>query len=610
MNINLREDETDAYVSFYLKYLEEVQQLNKKVMDVLNEVMQQAKYDKLQQMISKVTDAYTETIIGDIEKGTFVEWENSSGSLRSCLRTYRAGDAADAVCARIEGKMKELMFDTLKIEKADMVETANPLVSEYGFEEMEGVCKSAQSEIQSIKSEYLSQAAAKESDNDIYGTLSPLFAGISAKLEVFFEASLKGFVQLHEFVKEAAAKTQAGIEEAIAGNGGNRRTGDSGLAYGGMMGSGGAGNDPAINMIVSQNANSGNSDQYEELIKALREFKVDCSAPDLRQEYDEKIKKCMPNNNVQVSKSREEEKRYWRANRRTIGHATMFAILYWKNAKKRKAKCGFLNKDKERYIVKLSSNHAAECVDKLRQKVKEIEKICPKQCSSFLAIMNALGLSGSILSDSDVLNINLGRYRRKEVDSSWKDDVKKTNHGYWMSNYSDGSYYTRNCTKCVVAYEVRRRGYDVVAKRRERGDKLPFTNDPSGWPSAFEDVNGNTRNPDSINQNALDDAIDEIEIKMRNHGNGARAIVGIAQYDTWGNDCGGHVFIAEQIDGKTIFCDPQSGEWGEKNGFKFLSQLSEKIKHAQPPGSIRIEICMLRIDDMKITEKVLECCEG
>lgn len=54
MNINLREEETIQYMLFYQRYLEDVQTLNNKVMDVLNEVMQQSKYDKLQQMVKEL----------------------------------------------------------------------------------------------------------------------------------------------------------------------------------------------------------------------------------------------------------------------------------------------------------------------------------------------------------------------------------------------------------------------------------------------------------------------------------------------------------------------------------------------------------------------------
>ena len=213
MNINLREEETIQYISFYQRYLEDVQSLNNKVMDVLNEVMQQSKYDKLQQRIFGIIDAYMETIVNNIETGVFTTWKESEGSLRSCLRTYRAGTAADEVCAQIEQQMEDLMQDILKIEKADLIVTERPIVSEDGLEQLEDICRTAQTEIQNLKTEYASQVLSKELDNDIYGTLRPLIEGVATNIEAFFEASLNSFIELHEFVSGISVQLHNIAEE-------------------------------------------------------------------------------------------------------------------------------------------------------------------------------------------------------------------------------------------------------------------------------------------------------------------------------------------------------------------------------------------------------------
>ncbi len=201
MNINLREEATTQYISFYRGYLEDVKSLNNKVMDILNEVMQQSKYDKLQNMISQIIDAYMDTIVNNIKNGVFHTWQESEGSLRACLKMYRAGDAADEVCVQIEQQMEDLMQDILKIEKADLIVTERPIVSEEGLEQLEDICRTAQTEIQNLKTEYASQVSTKKSDNDIYGTLRPLIEGVAANMEAFFEASLNSFVELHEFIR-------------------------------------------------------------------------------------------------------------------------------------------------------------------------------------------------------------------------------------------------------------------------------------------------------------------------------------------------------------------------------------------------------------------------
>ncbi len=200
MNFSLREEDTEGYFSFYKRYLEEVQQLNKRITDELNEVMQASKYDKLQRRISGIIDAYMETIVNDIENGLFSNWVESNGSLRACLRMYRAGELADEVGAQIEQNMGDLMQDILKIEKVDVIITERPIVSEDGLERLEDVCRNAQTEIQNIKSEYISQVDNKKDENEIFGTLRLLFEGVSVNLESFFEASLNSFIELHEFV--------------------------------------------------------------------------------------------------------------------------------------------------------------------------------------------------------------------------------------------------------------------------------------------------------------------------------------------------------------------------------------------------------------------------
>lgn len=213
MKINLREEETTAYLSTYQNYLEEIQKLNKEVNDVLNEVMEQSKYDKLQNLISDIIDVYSETIIGNIEKGVFTVWKESKGSLRSCLRMYHAGELADNVCAQIEQKMNDIMQDILKIDKAEIIITERPIVSEDGLERLENICKSAQTQVLNIKTTYISLIDSKYEENEIYGTLKPLVVGVTANIQSFFEASLHRFEKLHEFVRKISLQLHNIVDE-------------------------------------------------------------------------------------------------------------------------------------------------------------------------------------------------------------------------------------------------------------------------------------------------------------------------------------------------------------------------------------------------------------
>ena len=100
--------------------------------------------------------------------------------------------------------------------------------------------------------------------------------------------------------------------------------------------------------------------------------------------------------------------------------------------------------------------------------------------------------------------------------------------------------WTQNCQRCVAAYELRRRGIDITAQPiLSAFDDLavfPF----SVWNSPYI-------------RSCSGDGKSEIETKMAEWGDGAR--VEITVFWKVGND--GHAFIAEQVNGKTVFLDPQ-----------------------------------------------------
>lgn len=128
-------------------------------------------------------------------------------------------------------------------------------------------------------------------------------------------------------------------------------------------------------------------------------------------------------------------------------------------------------------------------------------------------------------------------------------DVKASN-----PHYSEGLKYQDNCQRCVWAYEMRRRGYDVEAlPSLADSDTLPYMMNPRGWPEVLK----NGRDELIIPEGRTGKAIKKnIEHQMEEWGDGSRAIVRVR----WKEDDSGHVFIAEQVDGNTRFIDPQSGE--------------------------------------------------
>ena len=106
-----------------------------------------------------------------------------------------------------------------------------------------------------------------------------------------------------------------------------------------------------------------------------------------------------------------------------------------------------------------------------------------------------------------------------------------------------------NCQRCVYAYEMQRRGYDVEAKPRilDGTDTLPRSASPQGWTHVMKGA--------KLVQMPSRKTAEHMDDQMAQWGDGARAIVKV----TWKGGHSGHVFIAERQYGRTIYIDPQVG---------------------------------------------------
>ena len=165
-----------------------------------------------------------------------------------------------------------------------------------------------------------------------------------------------------------------------------------------------------------------------------------------------------------------------------------------------------------------------------------------------------------------------------------EDDVKSAN-----PNFATGEPYQINCKRCVQVYELRRRGYAVVAKPRDK----TRTDDPIGWGlECFA-----TPKP---GQSFKDAAVamlkfplnkSDIRRELKTAPDDSRYVV----YCKWtGRGNGAHVFIATKENGKVKYIDPQSGEMDvEKN-----------LKNARQGlfGICRIDDKPLTIDDSILDE--------
>lgn len=146
-------------------------------------------------------------------------------------------------------------------------------------------------------------------------------------------------------------------------------------------------------------------------------------------------------------------------------------------------------------------------------------------------------------------------------------------------NYSpEYSEYSENCQRCAVAYEARRRGYNVTAQPTYEGDTMPrgnnYANNFVG--AKTESVGGTTRKAAQKN----------LENKMASYGEGSRAIVTVQ----WSGCSFGHAINVEQKNGKTIYRDGQTGV--KYKGKNFFSKVS--------PGSVKVT----RVDNLPFSDTV------
>ena len=170
-------------------------------------------------------------------------------------------------------------------------------------------------------------------------------------------------------------------------------------------------------------------------------------------------------------------------------------------------------------------------------------------------IMKKLGFSKSTVSEQAFYNIN----------------------PRLLSTAAD---YKNNCYNVVITAEMRYRGYELIANHTYTfkdgtclGD-IPLNQEPI-MTKAF-------KNSVSLRFNSLD----IIKDKMKDWGDGARAIVG---YQRKG-PCDGHVILAEQKNGKTIFHEFQSD-------YPFEYQIQD-IDFADPANYF------MRVDNLAPTELI------
>lgn len=159
------------------------------------------------------------------------------------------------------------------------------------------------------------------------------------------------------------------------------------------------------------------------------------------------------------------------------------------------------------------------------------------------------------------------------------DDVGTKQNPICNPNYSKGGDYALNCGYCSATYEMRRRGYDVVANPKH-------TMYVSDWKNLFEDCQ-----PIHLSARRTDALMTELQEKLSVLGNGARGSL----YVAWKNRTVGHFFSWEVQGGKVVFIDGQNGNMDAIDYFKLI----------QPSKTI-----CLRWDDLEPSNMIMDACKN
>lgn len=168
-------------------------------------------------------------------------------------------------------------------------------------------------------------------------------------------------------------------------------------------------------------------------------------------------------------------------------------------------------------------------------------------------------------------------------------DGSKCNPKFAIENARELGYYD-NCQTCTVAYELRRRGFNVEAMSNKDNEfyKEWCVQNKFDWRDRFINTDG-TRPQYAKSGYGLNDTVSD---KLAFIENSTRDIGRYEIYCQWkGKDTRAHVFIVErQESGNLLWFDPQSG----RHGGTFKDSLKKMRKY---------NIGILRIDDKLISPK-------
>lgn len=166
----------------------------------------------------------------------------------------------------------------------------------------------------------------------------------------------------------------------------------------------------------------------------------------------------------------------------------------------------------------------------------------------------------------------------KTKETSIEDDAKKVNPSY--NDFYDNSKH--NCVLCSVAYDMRRRGYDVLAQKASVG----YTNDEISKMYKGLEYNRIKNDAPLIDKKRLKSSAKILERQLEKYGTGARGFL-----DVYWPGGGGHSMCFENTPNGPVIIDAQNG--------KVYKDLSKAYNYGTTIDFARIDNIMPIISEVK-----------
>jgi hypothetical protein len=170
-------------------------------------------------------------------------------------------------------------------------------------------------------------------------------------------------------------------------------------------------------------------------------------------------------------------------------------------------------------------------------------------------------------------------FKRIDNAHSIADDIGTQANPICNPNYSKGGDYRLNCGYCSATYEMRRRGYDVIANPKH-------TMYVSDWKKLFDNCT-----PIPLKKSTIEVLLSDLQEKLPALGNGARGSI----FVLWKNKEVGHFFSWEVRNGGVVFVDAQTGN----------TDVLHYFQSVQPTKTI-----CLRWDDLQPSDMIMNACKN